>query len=60
MIDDLEVNPKRFPKKKGNFSHTRAYRLRYRGVQWRALFILDEEQKIVTVFRLVPRNIAYR
>jgi|GEM_PF-4622930 len=55
----LETNPKQFPTKKGKLKAARAARLRYRGEQWRAIFVLDEMARVARWVGLGKRADVY-
>jgi len=59
MIEELERDPKRFPKKSGKLADARAYALRHRGISWRAVFLVHEERREVEVLSLAPHDEAY-
>lgn len=59
MIEDLESHPKSFPKKQGRLADARAYRLRYRGAAWRAVYLVIDELQEVEVLSLAPHDEAY-
>ncbi|GAC1548103.1 MAG: hypothetical protein NVS2B17_32670 [Candidatus Velthaea sp.] len=60
LIDALEIDPKRFPKKQGRLRDARAARLKFAdGVVWRAVFTLDEPARIVRLIALAPHDDAY-
>lgn len=60
MIDELETDPKRHPKKHGKLKSARAVRLRYSdGVTWRAVYTIDEIARVVLIIGLGPHDRAY-
>jgi hypothetical protein len=60
LIDDLETNPKRHPKKRGELKTARAAPLRYAdGISWRAVYVIDEHARLVTILSLGPHDEAY-
>jgi mRNA-degrading endonuclease RelE of RelBE toxin-antitoxin system len=60
LIETLEANPKQFPKKKGKLQHVRAARLKFEGVIYRAVFVLDEMAHKVLVVAIDPHDLAYK
>jgi hypothetical protein len=59
LQQQLEIDPKQFPKKKGQLRNARAAELAYAGVTWRAVFTLDEEGRVVKVLSLDAHDVAY-
>lgn len=59
LIEKLETNPKQFPKKRGKLRHARAAGLKFRAVSFRAVFVLDEEARTVSVLSLDKHDVAY-
>lgn len=56
----LQQNPKQFIKKKGALAHVRAANIRFAdGVEWRAVFGLDEQRRTVHLVALGPHDVAY-
>jgi hypothetical protein len=60
-LQQLATDPKRFPKKTGQLRDARAADLTVQpGVVWRAVFAIDEQQKLVRVISIGPHDEAYR
>ena len=60
LIDELETNPKRYPKKRGKLKSARSAPLRYsKTVTWRAVYTVDEVARVVLVIGLGPHDQAY-
>lgn len=60
LIDELEHDPKRFPKKKGALAGARSAPLTFgAGVVWRCVFTLNEKTRSVKVLSLGPHDEAY-
>ena len=60
LIDELEVDPKRYPKKHGKLKSARAAPLRYmQNVTWRAVYTIDEDARVVLILGLGPHDQAY-
>ena len=60
LINELESNPKRYPKKQGKLKSARSAPLRYsKAVTWRAVFTVDEVARVVLVIALGPHDQAY-
>jgi mRNA-degrading endonuclease RelE of RelBE toxin-antitoxin system len=60
LIDELEIDPKRHPKKHGRLKSARAARLRYSdSVTWRAVYTIDEVARVVLIIGLGPHDRAY-
>jgi mRNA-degrading endonuclease RelE of RelBE toxin-antitoxin system len=61
LTDELRLNPKQYPKKRGKLKNTRGADLRFGdGVPWRAVFTIDEAARIVRVISLESHDQAYR
>ena len=60
LIDALAANPKQFEKKKGKLKAARAADLQFKNVTFRAVFILDEAARTVSILSLDPHDEAYR
>jgi mRNA-degrading endonuclease RelE of RelBE toxin-antitoxin system len=60
LISALEANPKQFPKKSGKLKTARAAELKFKGVTYRAVFVLDESARVVSVLALDPHDAAYK
>jgi mRNA-degrading endonuclease RelE of RelBE toxin-antitoxin system len=60
VIAELKRDPKQFPKKHGRLEGIRAAPLRYRNAPWRIPYLIDEEQRIVTVITIDKHDAAYR
>ena len=60
LLIALRSDPKRFEKKQGQLAGTRAADIWYAdGVAWRAVFMLDEEARVVKLLSLGPHDVAY-
>jgi hypothetical protein len=60
LIASLRRDPKQYPKKAGPLQNARAARLRFRGREaWRAVFVVDEQTRPVSVLALGPHDRAY-
>lgn len=57
--ESLKANPKRYATKVGKLKDARAAKLRYRGDQWRAIFVIDEDTRTVRWFGLGKRADVY-
>jgi hypothetical protein len=56
----LASNPKQFPKKSGKLKDARATHLRFAdGVEWVAVYSIDEKNRVVRVLSLGPHDRAY-
>lgn len=56
----LESDPKQFAKKRGALRGARAADITYAdGVAWRAVFTLDEAERVVKVLALDPHDVAH-
>jgi mRNA-degrading endonuclease RelE of RelBE toxin-antitoxin system len=60
LISALEANPKQFPKKKGKLNGARAADLGFKGVTFRAVFVLEERSRTVFILSLDKHDVAYR
>jgi mRNA-degrading endonuclease RelE of RelBE toxin-antitoxin system len=61
LTEELQTNPKQFPKKQGKLKNRRAADLRFGdGVAWRAVFEIDEAARVVYVTALEKHDEAYR
>jgi len=61
LIDELERDPKQFPKKKGSLKDARSAEVIFGdGVVWRCVFVLDEQTRTVRVRSLDEHDRAYR
>lgn len=60
LVRELKVNPKQFPKKTGKLKTARAAPVKFAdGIEWRAVFTLNEDARIVRVIALDPHDTAY-
>jgi mRNA-degrading endonuclease RelE of RelBE toxin-antitoxin system len=60
LVDELERDPKRNPKKSGRLSAARAASLRFAdGIAWRLVYTIDEQNRVVTIAGLGPHDVAY-
>jgi hypothetical protein len=60
LIAALRRDPKQYPKKAGPLRNARAARLRFRSREaWRAVFVVDEQMRRVSVLSLGPHDRAY-
>ena len=60
LVRELKVNPKQFPKKTGKLKAARAAPIKFAdGIEWRAVFTLNEDERIVRVIALDPHDTAY-
>lgn len=59
-LDELEIDPKRYPKKQGRLRAARALPLRYsQSVVWRMVYTIDERARVVRIVGLGPHDRAY-
>jgi mRNA-degrading endonuclease RelE of RelBE toxin-antitoxin system len=60
LISELEIDPKRYPKKQGKLKSARAAPLRYsKAVTWRAVYTVDDVARVVLMIALGPHDQAY-
>jgi hypothetical protein len=60
LIASLRRDPKQYPKKARPLQNARAARLRFRSREaWRAVFVVDERTRQVSVLSLGPHDRAY-
>ncbi len=60
LITALENQPKQFEKKRGKLKDARAAEVQFSdGVAWRAVFLIDEDRRVVRVLALGPHDTAY-
>ncbi len=60
IIAKLADDPKQFEKKFGKLRHVRAAPLRYRNAPWRMPYVIDEQERVVTVITIDKHDAAYR
>ena len=59
LVEQLETNPKQYPKKHGKLKEARAASLKYRNVTHRAVFVVIENTRCVRILALEPHDEAY-
>jgi len=59
LIDQLQRDPKVYPKKKGRLKKTRAAALTVGGNVWRCVFTIDENARTVLILAMSEHDVAY-
>ena len=59
LLNRLKQNPLQFPTKRGKLKGARAAGLRFAGVSWRVVFIVNISQHRVRVLSVAPHDAAY-
>lgn len=60
FITKIENEPKQFEKKRGKLKDARSADVRFSdGIAWRAMFVVDDDNRVVRVLALAPHHVAY-
>lgn len=61
LFAELRRHPKQFPKKTGRLADCRTAGVRFnRSAEWRCVFLIEELERVVTIYALGPHDDAYR
>lgn len=60
LLDELETNPKQYPRKHDELAGARAAEVIWRGATWRVVFDIDDDFLEVFVLAIGPHDEAYR
>jgi mRNA-degrading endonuclease RelE of RelBE toxin-antitoxin system len=60
LVEQLEENPKRFPKKQGKLKRARAAQLKHLNVVYRVAFVIEEARRSVRIVACSLHDQAYK
>lgn len=60
LLEQLEIDPTVYPKKRGRLKKARAATLTIGGNVWRAVFKINEKQRTVLILAIDEHDTAYR